>query len=118
MSANGRQPTGEDYRRLTMEDLICRQPSVGLDDSKAWRELQDMVGLEHIKGLARSVADLVQQNYKRELEERPLIHVLLNRFLVGNPGTGKVKPLLCLPGLIYRLNARICSVRSSATSVS
>ena len=32
---------------------------------------------------------LIKTNYERELEEKPLVEVSLNRVFLGSPGTGK-----------------------------
>lgn len=33
--------------------------------------------------------DLIKTNYDREIQEKPLIEVSLNRVFLGSPGTGK-----------------------------
>ena len=48
-----------------------------------------MIGLTTVKNAVRSLLDRLQINYLRELDEKPLIEVSLNRVFLGSPGTGK-----------------------------
>lgn len=74
---------------LTKSDIIGPDPSEAILESTAWTELQGMVGLAAVKEAVRSFLDRVQTNYRRELDEKPLIEVSLNRLFLGPPGTGK-----------------------------
>ncbi|KAH0541822.1 hypothetical protein FGG08_003705 [Glutinoglossum americanum] len=74
---------------LTKEDLIGPEPSKAIARSGAWKRLQEQVGLETVKGSIRILIDRVKTNYLRELQEKPLVQVSLNRVFLGSPGTGK-----------------------------
>ncbi|KAI5776929.1 P-loop containing nucleoside triphosphate hydrolase protein [Geopyxis carbonaria] len=78
-----------DYFCFTKEDLIGVDPIKVMAESKAWAELQTLIGLEKVKSTVQSMFDMLATNYRRELAEyRPLI-LSLNKVFVGNPGTGK-----------------------------
>ncbi|KAF4635676.1 hypothetical protein G7Y89_g2409 [Cudoniella acicularis] len=83
---NGNEP-GDFF--ITKEDMIGPGPTDALSTSKAWKELQEMVGLEDVIASIKSFFHRVQVNYRRELEEKPLIQVGLNKVFLGPPGTGK-----------------------------
>ncbi|KAK3990815.1 putative AAA family ATPase [Cladorrhinum sp. PSN332] len=74
---------------FTKEDLIGPEPAEALTKSEAWKKLQGMIGLRAVKEGVRSLVDSIQQNYYRELEEKPPIEYSLNKVFLGNPGTGK-----------------------------
>ncbi|KAK0613521.1 P-loop containing nucleoside triphosphate hydrolase protein [Immersiella caudata] len=74
---------------LTMEDLIGPEPSNALTNCEAWKKLQQLTGLMGVKDAVRALVDSVQENYQRELAERPPIQYSLNKVFLGNPGTGK-----------------------------
>ncbi|KAH8883086.1 ATPases of the AAA+ class [Thozetella sp. PMI_491] len=74
---------------LTKTDLIGPPPSTALENSKAWKSLQGMIGLAKVKEEVRAMIDLLQVNYERELAEQPLVECSLNKVFLGNPGTGK-----------------------------
>lgn len=74
---------------LDGQDIIGPDPSQALQSSKAWQSLQDMIGLGAVKRTLEALADTVQFNYRRELDEQPLVEYSLNRVFLGNPGTGK-----------------------------
>lgn len=74
---------------FTKEDLIGPEPAEALTNCAAWKELQGLIGLQSVKDAVRSLVDSIQQNYVRELEEKPLIEYSLNKVFMGNPGTGK-----------------------------
>jgi len=82
----GKQP---EYFLLTKEDLIGPEPGPALLESKAWRELQCLIGLRSVKEAVKSLVDSIQANYLRELAEEPLIGFSLNKVFLGSPGTGK-----------------------------
>ncbi|KAF8533083.1 P-loop containing nucleoside triphosphate hydrolase protein [Trichophaea hybrida] len=74
---------------LTKEDLIGPNPSEAIKESEAWKKLQELVGLDTVKESIQGMYDRIETNYRRELMEKPLIQVSLNRVFLGNPGTGK-----------------------------
>lgn len=74
---------------FTKEDLIGPEPSYALQSSAAWKKLQAMIGLDAVKKTVKALLDSIQYNYRRELEERPLVEFTLNRVFLGYPGTGK-----------------------------
>lgn len=74
---------------FTKEDLIGPEPKETLQKSKAWQDLQKLIGLASVKEAVKSLIDSVVQNYQRELEEQPPIEYTLNKVFLGNPGTGK-----------------------------
>jgi hypothetical protein len=74
---------------FTKEDLIGPDPSQAVNMSDSWKELQGMIGLTTVKNAVQSFLDRLQVNYQRELDEKPLIDVSLNRVFLGSPGTGK-----------------------------
>ncbi|KAJ4019062.1 hypothetical protein NW752_004802 [Fusarium irregulare] len=78
----------EDYR-MTKEDLLGNRPSLGPDKSPAWKELQELVGLDDVKESILSVVSQVNQNFIREMRGDDPLHVSPNRVFLGPPGTGK-----------------------------
>ena len=74
---------------LTAEDIIGPPPNRAMNESKAWKKLQEMIGLESVKKTVREFFILVETNYLRELEEKPIVQFSLNRCFLGPPGTGK-----------------------------
>lgn len=84
--ATGSQP--DDFM-LTQDDLIGPEPSRVVTDSAAWKELQDLIGLKAVKDSMQALLDRVHTNYQRELQEKEVIEVSLNRVFLGPPGTGK-----------------------------
>ncbi|KAK3370713.1 P-loop containing nucleoside triphosphate hydrolase protein [Lasiosphaeria ovina] len=75
---------------FTKEDLIGPEPSGALAKCKAWKKLQEtLIGLESVKESIKALVDSIQQNYQREIEEKPPIQYSLNKLFLGNPGTGK-----------------------------
>lgn len=84
--AKGYQP--DDFM-LTQDDLIGPEPSRAVTDSAAWTELQGLIGLKAVKDSMQSLLDRVHTNYQRELQEKEVIEVSLNRVFLGSPGTGK-----------------------------
>lgn len=84
--AKGYQP--DDFM-LTQDDLIGPEPSRAVTDSTAWKELQDLIGLKAVKDSMQSLLDRVHTNYQRELQQKGVIEVSLNRVFLGSPGTGK-----------------------------
>lgn len=74
---------------ISKEDLIGPDPSQALLQCEAWTKLQKLTGLKTVKTSINSMIDLINTNYERELQEKPLIEVSLNRVFLGSPGTGK-----------------------------
>ncbi|KAL6903161.1 P-loop containing nucleoside triphosphate hydrolase protein [Trichoderma evansii] len=74
---------------FTKEDIIGQEPSVSLQNCKAWQSLNQMVGLKEVKEQVKILLDSIKTNYQRELDEEPLIQFTLNRVFLGSPGTGK-----------------------------
>jgi len=71
------------------EDLIGPEPSKAVVESAAWKELQGLIGLKAVKESMQGLLDRIYTNYQRELEEKEIIEVSLNRVFLGSPGTGK-----------------------------
>lgn len=80
--------TPDDYH-MTKEDLIGPDPSKAILTCDAWTKLQGLTGLKAVKDSVSFMIDLIKTNYKRELDEKELIDVSLNRVFLGSPGTGK-----------------------------
>lgn len=74
---------------LTRDDIIGPEPSKAVLSSNAWKELQRMIGLNSVKKAVKTMVDLLQTNYKRELEEKSIVEYSLNKVFTGSPGTGK-----------------------------
>ncbi|KAH8103940.1 P-loop containing nucleoside triphosphate hydrolase protein [Cristinia sonorae] len=74
---------------MTGEDLIGPDPSKVIVDSKAWKKLQGLIGLQSVKDSVQSLFGTIEENYQRELMEKRPIEVSLNRVFLGSPGTGK-----------------------------
>ncbi|KAI9729943.1 MAG: hypothetical protein M1834_006140 [Cirrosporium novae-zelandiae] len=74
---------------FTKEDIIGPEPSKAVETNSSWVELQGLIGLKDVKESVRCFLDRIQQNYRRELEEKPIIDCSLNKVFLGNPGTGK-----------------------------
>ncbi|KAI1127397.1 P-loop containing nucleoside triphosphate hydrolase protein [Nemania abortiva] len=74
---------------LTKEDLIGPNPSKAIRVSQAWRELQNLVGLEQVKESVQCMVGSIEINYERELHEFRPIAFSLNQVFIGEPGTGK-----------------------------
>lgn len=81
--------TSPDDFLFTKEDLIGPEPSEALLNCVAWKELQQMIGLQSVKSSVQGLLDRVKVNYDRELQEKPPVEVSLNRVFLGSPGTGK-----------------------------
>jgi hypothetical protein len=74
---------------FTKEDLIGPEPSQSVQESKAWKDLNRLIGLKAVKEAVKALLDRIRVNYDRELQKKPPIEVSLNRVFLGNPGTGK-----------------------------
>ncbi|KAL7934607.1 P-loop containing nucleoside triphosphate hydrolase protein [Trichoderma chlorosporum] len=74
---------------FTKEDIIGPEPSLSLQNCKAWQKMNEMIGLQEVKQQVKILLDSLTTNYERELAEEPLIQFTLNRVFLGSPGTGK-----------------------------
>lgn len=74
---------------FTSADLLGPEPTEALNNSKAWKHLQNLIGLSAVKKTILALFRTVQSNYQRELDEAPLVEYSLNRVFIGSPGTGK-----------------------------
>ena len=74
---------------LCKEDIIGPDPSTALKKSTAWEKLQKMIGLGVVKESLGAMVDRIGLNYQRELSEKEIVEVSLNRVFLGSPGTGK-----------------------------
>ncbi|EHK17219.1 uncharacterized protein TRIVIDRAFT_210598 [Trichoderma virens Gv29-8] len=74
---------------FTKEDIIGPEPSLSLQNCKAWKRMNEMIGLKEVKQQVKILLDSLTTNYERELAEEPLIQFTLNRVFLGSPGTGK-----------------------------
>lgn len=75
----------DDYH-ISKEDLIGPDPSEAILTCDAWTQLQQLTGLKSVKESVRFMIDLIKTNYQRELDEKKLIDVSLNRVFLGSPG--------------------------------
>jgi hypothetical protein len=78
----------DDYH-ISKEDLIGPDPSKAILACDAWTQLQQLTGLKSVKDSVSFMINLIKTNYERELDEKKLIDVSLNRVFLGSPGTGK-----------------------------
>ena len=74
---------------LSKEDLIGPDPSKTILKSVVWERLQELIGLQAVKESIKVMIDRISLNYRRELDEKELVEVSLNRVFLGSPGTGK-----------------------------
>lgn len=74
---------------FTSADLLGPEPTEALNNSKAWKQLQNLIGLSAVKKTVKALFGTVQFNYQRELDEAPLVEYSLNKVFLGSPGTGK-----------------------------
>ena len=74
---------------FTSADLLGPEPTEALSNSKAWKQLQNLIGLSAVKKEVQALLGTVQFNYQRELNETPLVEYSLNKVFLGSPGTGK-----------------------------
>lgn len=89
LSQSRRLQEDPDDMFLTQTDLIGPPPTSTLENSTAWKRLQDMKGLASVKQSVRALISRIQLNYERELAEEPLVETSLNKVFLGGPGTGK-----------------------------
>ncbi|KAH6889821.1 P-loop containing nucleoside triphosphate hydrolase protein [Thelonectria olida] len=81
------KPTNDLF--LTKEDIIGPEPTDALTKSKAFQDLNKLIGLKEVKEVLKVLLDTVKANYLRENAEEPLVEFSLNRVFLGSPGTGK-----------------------------
>ncbi len=74
---------------FTQEDLIGPDPSKAKFQSKAWKKMQDLIGLQSVKEAVQHMIGMIELNYRRELAELHPLRIPLNQVFVGSPGTGK-----------------------------
>ncbi|KAL9110261.1 MAG: hypothetical protein Q9227_005168 [Pyrenula ochraceoflavens] len=89
ISTERRAGVSPDDNLLTKEDLIGPDPSSELQKNSSWQKLQNLIGLQSVKESVETLLNRIEFNYQRELEEKPLVQLSLNRVLLGSPGTGK-----------------------------
>ncbi|KAF9641711.1 putative aaa family protein [Lasiodiplodia theobromae] len=78
-----------DLHYFTKEDLIGPDPTKVDFTSRAWTQLQEMIGLDSVKASIKATIEMIKRNYGRELREEKPLQVSLNQVYVGSPGTGK-----------------------------
>ncbi|KAG9246867.1 P-loop containing nucleoside triphosphate hydrolase protein [Calycina marina] len=74
---------------FTKSDILGECPGLKMQDSKHWKKLQMLTGLEEVKKSLLYLSELAKTNYERELLELPPIDFTFNRLFLGPPGTGK-----------------------------
>ncbi len=77
-----------------------------LQGQRALAELDEMVGLAHVKHDVRSLFDLLEVERRRGEQELPVEPAVLHRVFAGPPGVGKTEVARKL-GLIYRAAGRL-----------
>ncbi|KAF4452058.1 nfx1-type zinc finger-containing protein 1 protein [Fusarium austroafricanum] len=74
---------------FTIEDIVGVEPLSSRNTSRAWKELQEMVGLDPVKKEISDLHHLIDFNRRSEQHGTKGIAIPLNRFIVGAPGVGK-----------------------------
>ncbi|GCB17518.1 stage V sporulation protein K [Aspergillus awamori] len=77
------------YNFLTKFDLLGPEPGNRWKDSKAWKQLQSMIGLQEVKEMVDELVHRANTNYHREIYDLPPVDMPLNKVFLGPPGTGK-----------------------------
>ena len=57
-----------------------------LEQCPAWKEMNQLEGLDEVKKSIELLLDLLVRNADREEQEKPVLDVALNRIFLGNPG--------------------------------
>lgn len=89
LSKERREGLVPDDNLITKEDLIGPDPSKAILECDALTRLDKLTGLTSVKNSVSFLINLIETNYQRELQEKPLVEVSLNRCFLGSPGTGK-----------------------------
>jgi AAA+ superfamily predicted ATPase len=71
------------------EDIVGLSPADVLAKSRAWADLQKLVGQEAVKASVSELLDTIEENFWREARNQRPFSVRVNRIFVGPPGTGK-----------------------------
>lgn len=71
------------------EDIVGLRPADVLAKSRAWADLQKLVGQEAVKASVSELLDTIEENFWREARNQRPFSVRVNRIFVGPPGTGK-----------------------------
>jgi Cdc6-like AAA superfamily ATPase len=74
---------------VTVDDVLGPQAPSVRSTSKAWKEIQELVGLHQVKKEIGYLFDLAEFNQEREREGKDATPMALNRCFFGNPGVGK-----------------------------
>ncbi|GKZ37686.1 hypothetical protein AbraIFM66950_009368 [Aspergillus brasiliensis] len=77
------------YKFLTRCDLLGPEPENRRGNSKAWKQLQSMIGLKEVKEMVDELVHRANSNYHREIHDLPPVDMPLNKVFLGPPGTGK-----------------------------
>ncbi|KAI3030392.1 O-methyltransferase family protein [Aspergillus niger] len=77
------------YNFLTKFDLLGPEPGNRWKDSKAWKQLQSMIGIQEVKEMVDELVHRANTNYHREIYDLPPVDMPLNKVFLGPPGTGK-----------------------------
>lgn len=65
------------------------EPTDIRNSSKAWKEIQNMVGLDSVKNQIAHLFNRAKVNYRREIQGQDPIPISLNRVFVVESGVGK-----------------------------
>lgn len=90
-------PSGDDKiedqkpkrKGVSVEDALGPEPQNVRNTSKAWKEIQALVGLHQVKKEIGHLFDLADLNRQRERQGKDPIPIALNRCFLGAPGVGK-----------------------------
>lgn len=77
-----------DPYELRKSDLLG-VPVSSIEESKDWRTLRDMIGLNSVKKAVLALVEVVETNRVLEEAGKPPRELALNRCMLGNPGTGE-----------------------------
>lgn len=74
---------------VSVDDALGPQVPAVRNISKAWKEIQELVGLRQVKKEIEYLFDLAEFNQEREREGNVPTPIALNRCFFGSPGVGK-----------------------------
>lgn len=75
---------------ISKTDLLGREPDITtLRDSRPWKELQAMVGLEGVKASVESFLYGLLVDFHRDMQGQKPLRSGLSKLFIGPPGTGK-----------------------------